>query len=97
MRIDGSIPLHVARAYGLGPAPRAPRPAPAATPALQVGAPRPPALDRLVAARTTAPIEFDAASTPASSADSLPLYDRAADRVEAAVAVQVGRTIDVRG
>jgi hypothetical protein len=82
MRITGSLPQHVARAYGLTPP----------TPPIVA-----PAMRELVAARTTAPIAFDGSSAPVSAATAFPLYSRAADRIEAAVAVQFGRAIDMTG
>lgn len=60
-------------------------------------------LRSLIAAKVSGSVTFDAAgTTPAavrSTGDipSLPLYTRAADRIEAAVAVNLGRTIDLRG
>jgi hypothetical protein len=94
MRIGDSIPFSAFRAYGL-----APRPAPCATPD---GAAPERALE-LVGARVAAPASIGSAletgpSAPAlRSAFAYPMYTRAADRVEAAVAVQLGRTVDVRG
>jgi hypothetical protein len=91
MQIHGSMPLHVARAYGLraAPPPAAIAPGTAAPAAAGPrGAAPPPRVDGLVAAEVTAPVEFDPGSpAPARSEGALPLYTRAADLIEAAVAV----------
>lgn len=79
MNVSGSIPLHVARAYGVQ-GPRAAAPA-----------------ERLVAARVQPPAKPDLETPPPASAGALPLYTRAADKVEASVAVQLGRTLDLKG
>jgi hypothetical protein len=89
MQIQNALPLHIARAYGLGGPAR-----PAVTP------PSPPApsspTKSLVGGTVRQPVEFDS-GTSASAPNALSLYTRAADRMEVAVAVQVGRSIDVRG
>ncbi|MFM1804990.1 MAG: hypothetical protein RL136_1869 [Planctomycetota bacterium] len=80
-----------AAAYGIKPKPAAPRPPVDA----RSGA------DRLVAARVDAPIDgrrgFDtpapARTTPVGN---LQMYTRAADRMEVATAVQVGRILDTK-
>ena len=79
MNIAGSIPVHVARAYGVQP-PQAPA-----------------AAERLVAARVEKPVQVDLESPPPIEAGTLPLYTRTADKVEASVAVQLGRSVDLRG
>ncbi len=106
MEIRGSIPFHVAQAYGVRAPVRAinvakPQAASALTLTDQAssaapasGIRRSPLLDRIVAATVHRPIEFDGAATVSPSA-SLQLYTRAADKVEAAVAVNVGRAIDL--
>ncbi len=83
-----SIPLHVARAYGLEVAQRA----------AAVKAVRTADHESLVAGRVPGQVSFlpDAASTD-RSAGPYSLYNRAADKVEVAVAVQIGRTIDLTG
>jgi len=48
------------------------------------------------------PVDFDGVPAPRRAATAAPtnvlqLYTRAADRVEAAVAIQLGRSIDVQG
>jgi len=113
MQINGSLPFHVARAYGVSTAqPAAPsRPA---TPANAAPPTPPPAqvqptdaadttqpsakIQSLVAGQVTQPIDFNA--TPAAKlapGATLQLYNRAADRIEAATAVRIGRSLDVTG
>jgi hypothetical protein len=114
MQINGSFPINVARAYGVTPV-RTPAPAlPAqgaahAEPTMDVAAPRPidPNLQRLVGGRVDGSVELTSGPDPAHRADEArragvyPLYTRAADRIEAAVGVELGtklgRTIDVSG
>lgn len=87
MRITGSngcnLPRHVSQAYGMKPAAR-----PEA------------AAQRLVAGTVTQPPAFDGpaiANRINLMNGALQLYTRAADKIEAAVAVQLGRAIDLRG
>ena len=103
MHVNGSIPIHVARAYGVTPNRTAAPPTAARAPATVV-APVPSTGDRrepsdnikdIVAARVDAPVEFSGAAV--SHAHAYQLYTRAADRIEAAVGVQLGRSIDVKG
>lgn len=54
-------------------------------------------LDRLVGGTVNRPIAFDGAATTQPGAGSLPMYTRAADKIEAAVAVNLGRMLDVQG
>ncbi|MCA9289567.1 MAG: hypothetical protein KDA25_00470 [Phycisphaerales bacterium] len=57
-----------------------------------------PILRKLVAGQVAQPIDFSGAATPMPKDElTLPLYTRAADKIEAAVAVNRGRRIDVRG
>lgn len=51
-------------------------------------------LNRLVAARVSTPVDFAPAARPAGSLD---IYHHPADRNAAAVAVDLGRAIDVSG
>jgi hypothetical protein len=51
---------------------------------------------RLIGGRVAQPVHFDGNSVP-RDATTLPLYTRAADRIEAAVGVNLGRAIDVSG
>ena len=54
--------------------------------------------DQLIAASVNQPVSFEA-HTPASSTPeaALQLYNRAADKLEVAMAIQVGRRIDRTG
>jgi hypothetical protein len=91
MRIGPSLPLHVRRAYGM---PSPPTPAQSVRPASAT--PTHP----LAAAKVAGPVDFDApADRPAAAADTgaLQLYRRVADRIEAAVGVELGRRLDVSG
>jgi len=54
-------------------------------------------VDRLVGGTVHRPINFDGAATARTDGGPLQLYNRAADRVEAAIGVNVGRSIDVQG
>jgi hypothetical protein len=98
VRIGDSIPFPAFRAYGF-PA----RPAPVA-PCSGPDAPQAHRVAQLVGARVAAPasvvgsaLEAPAAASAARGAAAYPMYTRAADRVEVAVAIQLGRTVDVRG
>jgi hypothetical protein len=51
----------------------------------------------LVAGQVPGPITFDGVSVPRSGAGGFHMYTRAADKIEAAIAVQVGRTLDIKG
>jgi hypothetical protein len=93
MSISGPLPFHVARAYGIPPTTRGlPRPGPD-TP---TAAPQPIA-GSLVAGRVDGPLAYEGGRSPVAEGSPLQLYTRAADKVEAAVAVRLGRAIDVRG
>jgi hypothetical protein len=103
------LPLNIAKAYGVKPTPIA-RPAgqpvvsrnddpqsstvasiaPAAVDAYQ----RSSGISQLVAGTVNQPVNFDGA---AASDGSLRMYTRAADRIEAALGVQLGRSLDVKG
>jgi hypothetical protein len=93
MRITGaSLPFSIAKAYGVKPAgpsaPVSPPAAPLAARSSQAAA--------LVAGTVSTPVNFEiAARIPGQGV--LPMYTRAADKVEAAVAVQVGRKLDITG
>jgi hypothetical protein len=89
--------MHAARAYGF-------KPPASAVDALKFAEPGAPSqtVGRLIAGQVVHPVQFDGARTAAtvgatSPAHVLQMYNRAADRVEAAVRVELGRTIDVRG
>jgi hypothetical protein len=103
MRIGSSFPIHIARAYGVTPAKRA-------EPTAKIGAAAPVRqaerteahetsenVRQLVAGNVRGPVDFASASTPTSPAGPYQLYTRAADRIEAAVAVRIGSEIDVKG
>lgn len=51
----------------------------------------------LIAGRVPGAIEFDGVSVPRMNPSNFSLYTRAADKIEAATAVQIGRTIDIKG
>lgn len=82
-----------ARAYGVArPAPIRP----AASPETATSPAAPKAVNGLVAGAVRVPA--DPANAPATTPQAaFAMYTRAADRIEAAVQVAVGRTIDVRG
>src|SRR5262245_7928182 len=110
MRIHGpsqALPLHAARAYGMKvtrPQPASgacandvvaqvrsagrSAPSPAASPLVAARVLQSPAPDRI-------PALVDSSLSPRPQA--LRLYSRAADQVEAAVAIELGRIIDFRG
>lgn len=55
-------------------------------------------IDKLIAGQVNQSVDFDIASTPANPAgNALPLYTRAADKIEAATGVLLGRSLDIRG
>ena len=89
MHITSSpIPIHVARAYGLEAAQRA----------ATANATRPSDPGSIVAGRVPGTVDFSPETAPsAQSSGAYRLYNRAADSIEVAVAVQVGRTLDVTG
>lgn len=106
------IAPHIARAYGLSPARPAlsitsAQPVsqpfsqsfsqPVGTSAAASASKLPSNAQALVAGHVRGPIEFDGVSVPRSNAAALNLYTRAADRIEAATAVRIGRSIDVKG
>ncbi len=104
MRITLSQPVQPVKLYGIKPS-RLGRPGRSAAthrPHESGGRPEPPRLDqtvaRLVAGVVRGPIAFGAQPQPGTPLGAtLPLYKRAADKVEAAVAVHLGRMIDVVG
>lgn len=62
------------------------------------GVARPQQVGKLVAGTVERSLNFDGAATvPNGSPHTLQLYNRAADKIEAAVAVNIGRAIDVSG
>jgi hypothetical protein len=116
MRIDGpsgpgysiapTMPHHVARAYGVRPAPSG---SAGVAGSIQPAAPAPQptsgqseGVRRLVAAVVPGGVEFTATGQPASARQpggSVPLamYRHPADKNAAATAVNVGRRLDVHG
>lgn len=105
MRIDGvnftnglQLPRHIASAYGV----RAASPAPSGAPGAPFRIHQPPAgPQQLIAGRVKGQVAFDGAQTAPARTDERPpvlhLYTRAADRVEAAIGVELGRRLDVEG
>jgi hypothetical protein len=94
----------IARAYGLNPA-TTPSAGSAKPPlesaALKIASHRidsyrssQPA-NKLVAGSVAQPVNFDVART--ASAHGFQMYTRAADRIEAAVRIELGRAIDLKG
>ena len=104
MRIGSNIPFHIARAYGLQPTPKAApitqtqsiAPTNATTPVAPTTTSS--AMTQLVGGSVTRNVDFEGVSTPTRPAGHvLPLYTRAADAVEAATGVHVGRSLDIKG
>ncbi len=99
MEIRGPLPFHVAKAYGVVKTPAAAVAHGAASGGASGGA------TRLVAGTVSVPADPSLASNTvqgtASSGsrqtDAFPMYSRAADRVEVATAVALGRNLDMRG
>jgi hypothetical protein len=90
MQVGGPLPINIARAYNL---PRnAGQVGPVAQPAPAKG------IDTLVAGKTNQPMSFDASpAKPISGGATLQLYTRAADRIEAATGIAIGKSLDVTG
>lgn len=106
MQIGGSFPIHIARAYGSAPI----KPSGSAglvkatasltrldqtsSSAVQPGR----TIDRLIGGHVNQSVNFNMTSTPANPAgNALQLYTRAADKIEAATGVLLGRSLDIRG
>ena len=103
--VNHALSFQMAKAYGVSAA-RQPMPINSPTPPLRAQQPDSfePAssAQRLVAGKVAQPVNFDPAASVANngSASVAPVYQmytRAADKIEAAVAVQIGRAIDLRG
>src|SRR5262245_55100817 len=98
MRITPGMPSHIARAYGIAPT----APTRAARPSQDIvtqhaDAYRPSAAaQKLVAGAVQQPVNFESATGP-NAAQAFQMYTRAADRIEAAVRIELGRTVDLRG
>jgi hypothetical protein len=96
MEISGSIPMSAPMAAPdiWSTAPPAAAPSPGPSPLAEPS----PGIKTLIAGTVSGRVDFDAAANaPARPASAFPLYTRAADAIEAAVGVEIGRTIDVRG
>jgi hypothetical protein len=102
--INGSFPIHAYKAYGVTPGrPAAPQPA---APTAPIATPQRPdayeptsAVNQLVAGRVSQPINFDStlnAAPQTGPAQVFQMYTRAADKIEAAVSIQIGKSIDVQ-
>lgn len=91
-------PFHVARAYGTRPA-QSPDAVAAIGPVAAAVKARPsnPSIDRVVGAVVPGGVEFGPTAGARTAGSSLAFYTRAGDRIEAATALQVGRTIDTQG
>jgi len=104
MRIGPTIPFHIARAYGIQPATR-PSPVNPQSPVAPSGDVRDIAatkpsegLNRLIGGAVARSVDFDSASSAQNlGGPVLQLYTRAADRIEAATGVHLGRNLDISG
>ena len=93
MRIPSIEVARASQAYGLRLTHQSPISKPA-TPTVPVTR----APDQLIAASVSQPVSFDALAQANSAPQAaLQLYTRAADKLEVAIALQVGRTIDRTG
>jgi len=99
------MPLHIARAYGFTPAAstngaRPTQTVSSASPNVftqHADASRPSAAaQKLVAGSVQQPVNFESGTKP-NAAQTFQMYTRAADRVEAAVRIELGRAVDLRG
>lgn len=100
-----SLSFQMAQAYGVRTA-RQPQPISNLAPPLRPQQPdsfeSASSAQRLVAAKVAQPVSFDSPASPIAPAAPGPaavyqMYTRAADKIEAAVAVHIGRAIDLRG
>ena len=93
MRIHSIEVARASQAYGLRLTHRTPTATSVSRPSPTTRAP-----DQLIAASVNRPVSFEA-HTPARAIPkaALQLYTRAADKLEAATAIQVGRSIDLTG
>jgi hypothetical protein len=113
MQINGSLPMHVARAYGVSvtrpvataqvsTAAAAPQPVERAAPTEPLARIErtavPGKVNQLIAGAVPGAVTFDGSFTPIpGEAPTLKLYTRAADTIEAATGIQLGRAIDLKG
>ncbi len=100
----GSIPIHIARAYGVTPNNRPINATPTPGPQSAIGSINPPLhpegtpnpTSRIVAARVSGGIDFlEGDSHSSRPAAVLQMYTHPADRNAAATAVNAGRLIDI--
>ena len=92
MQVGGPLPFNIAKAYNLANAQKPAVVGPVAQPNPAKS------IDTLIAGKTNQPVSFDAPGIgPDASRASLPLYTRAADRIEAAVGIALGKSLDVTG
>ena len=93
------LPMNIARAYGLAPTQPLTRPTPvqARPPAPSIVPPPAARTDvaTIAAGKVAGPVDFAPSASPANG--GFQMYTRAADKVEAAVAVTLGSTLDIRG
>ncbi|HVU65124.1 MAG TPA: hypothetical protein VHC70_14175 [Phycisphaerales bacterium] len=105
--ISGSIPFHIAKAYGIQPGQGAAG-AQAAQPGASIraaepqGGRLPTAAQRLVAAVVPGKVDFSGDSPRqvgggGAATSALPLYRHPAERNAAATAVSIGKSLDVTG
>jgi hypothetical protein len=90
--IAGRLPMQAARAYGVTPQRPVASPRDVFQPSSQ--------LQNLVAGKVSQAVSFEPTAHPnqrLGPAAVLNLYARSADRIEAAVGVELGRNLDVRG
>ena len=108
MRITGvgNFPAHAAKAYGVAAPIAAPTHRGTAIDVLTQtksadATNATTAVQRLVAGKVSQPVSFDPPGSPmprpAQANGNFQLYTRAADKIEAAGAVQIGRAIDLTG
>ena len=96
MEIGGPYPFRAAVAYQPGRAQAIPTRQSATTDTTQPV--NPGGMDRLVAGRVQGGLDFDPASiSPIIQGNTLQLYTRHADLIEAATGVERGRIVDLRG
>lgn len=97
-------PTFPIKAYGVTPPQTPARPsaspearAAGATDRVELQSSRPASVDRLVAARVQTPVDFAPARLQDQAQGELTIYRHPADRNAAAVGVDLGRQLDLRG
>lgn len=94
--IAGALPARAAKAYGL-------KPPGAVQPQADSQSPAPPSSVRgLVAGNVAQPVSFEGTQASAALRSAAPsavlqMYTRVADKIEAAVGIELGRMIDMQG